>query len=301
MQQKISVVINTFNEEKNIERAIKSVEWAGQIVVCDMHSDDDTVILAKKLGAKIIFHKRTGFVEPARNFAISHADHEWVLVLDADEEVSESLAKKLQEIIIGESVTTFVEIPRKNMIFGRWMQASMWWPDYNIRFFKKGAVTWSDKIHSKPKVEGQGITLPVDERFALIHHHYTSVAQFVERNSKYSAIQARELNHEEVEFKWQDLIKKPLGEFLGRYFANRGFEDGLQGLSLSLLQAFMFLLQYLYLWELQGFKDQKVGFEEMKQISKESGKEISYWFKYGNLSKNPLKRFLQKAKNKVTD
>jgi glycosyltransferase involved in cell wall biosynthesis len=260
---KISVVINTLNEEKNIERAIKSVEFADEIIVCDMHSDDNTVILAKKLGAKIIFHKRTGFVEPARNFAISKAAGEWILILDADEEVPEGLAKKLKQIMDEESVATFVEIPRKNMIFGKWMLAA-------------------------------------EEHLALIHHHYTSVAQFVERNSRYSAIQAKELDQDGVEFSWKDLVKKPLGEFLGRYFANRGFEDGVQGLGLSLLQAFMFLLQYLYLWELQGYKDQKVSWDEMKQITKESGKELNYWLKYGNLSKNHVKRFLQKAKNKIT-
>jgi glycosyltransferase involved in cell wall biosynthesis len=297
---KISVVINTLNEEKNIERAIKSVEFADEIIVCDMHSDDNTVILAKKLGAKIIFHKRTGFVEPARNFAISKAAGEWILILDADEEVPEGLAKKLKQIMDEESVATFVEIPRKNMIFGKWMQASMWWPDYNIRFFKKDFVKWSDKIHSRPEAKGQGITLAAEEHLALIHHHYTSVAQFVERNSRYSAIQAKELDQDGVEFSWKDLVKKPLGEFLGRYFANRGFEDGVQGLGLSLLQAFMFLLQYLYLWELQGYKDQKVSWDEMKQITKESGKELNYWLKYGNLSKNHVKRFLQKAKNKIT-
>src|SRR5688572_7980444 len=137
---KISVVINTLNEEKSIERAIKSVDFADEILVCDMHSDDNTPLIAKKLGAKVIFHKRAGFVEPARNFAISKAEHEWVFVLDADEEVPDSLKGKLKEVINGSGVTTFVEIPRKNILFGRWMKASMWWPDYNIRFFKKGFV-----------------------------------------------------------------------------------------------------------------------------------------------------------------
>jgi glycosyltransferase involved in cell wall biosynthesis len=118
----------------NIERAIKSVSWADEILVCDMHSEDNTALLAKKLGAIVFFHKRTGFVEPARNFAISKASHEWILVVDADEEVSDSLQEKLKDIIKKNGVVTHVEVPRKNIIFAKWMKAAgclkglhTWW------------------------------------------------------------------------------------------------------------------------------------------------------------------------------
>src|SRR3989338_6180720 len=98
MAPKISVVINTLNEEQNIERAIKSVNWADELIVCDMYSEDKTVEIAKKLGAKIFFHKREDFVETARNFAVSKASNDWVLVLDPDEEVIDSLKERLIEI-----------------------------------------------------------------------------------------------------------------------------------------------------------------------------------------------------------
>lgn len=300
MVGKISVVINTLNEEKNIERAIDSVKWADEILVCDMNSDDDTALIAKKLGAKVIFHKRVGYVEPARNFAISKASHEWVLVLDADEEIPDPLSDKLKEIADTSEVLTHVEIPRKNIIFGKWMKASMWWPDYHIRFFKQGSVIWNDKIHSKPKIDGQGLTLPLEERFAITHYHYTSISQFIERNSRYSEIQARELFKDGYRFKWTDLISKPLSEFLGRYFANKGFEDGLHGLALSLLQAFMFLQLYLRIWEMEEFNEQVISLKDLKEETAKSGQDINYWFKYGNLSKNPLKAFLQRAKNKIS-
>lgn len=298
MTGKISVVINTLNEEKNIEQAMKSVAWADEILICDMHSDDDTPVIARKLGAKVIFHKRTGFVEPARNFAISKASHEWVLVLDADEEIPEGLADRLKEIVSGGGVTTFVEIPRKNIVFGKALKASMWWPDYKVRFFKAGAVTWSNKIHRVPKTEGQGLTLPADERWAIIHHHYDNISQFVRRMDNYSNIQAQELKQEGYIFDWADLIKKPLSEFLSRFFAHRGFEDGLHGLALSLLQAYSFLLVYLKLWEMEGFKERSLEFSKVREESEKAGEELRYWFKYGNLSKNPLKRFLQRVKNK---
>src|SRR4051812_14037292 len=109
MAEKISVVINTLNEASTLERAIKSVEWADEVLICDMNSDDNTVDIAKKNGARVIRHERLSFVEPARNFSISKTENEWVLVIDPDEEIPESLAKKLVEIADSGSVTTHVE------------------------------------------------------------------------------------------------------------------------------------------------------------------------------------------------
>lgn len=301
MNGKISVVINTLNEEKNIERAIQSVrELADEILVCDMHSDDNTALVAKKLGAKVIFHKRTGYVEPARNFALSKAEHEWILILDADEEIPQGLIDKLKDITSKPGVTTHIEIPRKNIIFGHWMKASMWWPDYHIRFFKAGSVIWGNKIHSKPKAEGQGLKLPKDERWAIVHHHYDSVSQYLERMNRYSSIQARDLKKEGYQFNWQDIITKPLSEFLGRFFANRGFEDGLHGLALSLLQALSFLVVYLKVWELKEFEQRNINLDEVKEVVNSGGEEINWWFEYGNLSKNPLKRLIQRTRNRLT-
>lgn len=299
MNGKISVVINTLNEEKNLERAINSVKWADEILVCDMHSDDNSAIVAKKLGAKVILYKRLSFVEPARNFAISKASNEWILVLDPDEEIPTTLADRLKEMVQKPIVSTFVEVPRKNIIFGKWMKASMWWPDYNVRFFKKDSVFWGDKIHHPPKTKGQGIKLPGEEHWAIVHYHYSSVTQFIERMNRYTSIQAEELKEEGYQFNWIDSINRPLSEFLGRYFANRGFKDGLHGLSLSLLQALSFLIVCIKLWELNGFNQEEIKLKDVEEVFRKGGEELDYWFKYGNLSKNPLKAFLQRAKNKL--
>lgn len=299
MVNKLSVVINTLNEEENIERAIKSVQFASEIVVCDMYSDDNTAVIAKKLGAKIIFHKRVGFVEPARNFAISKAINEWILILDADEEIPESLAERIKGLVDKPIVASFVEIPRKNIIFNKWMQASFWWPDYNVRLFKKDTVVWSNKIHSKPKTTGQGLTLPAEERWAITHINYRSISQFVERMNRYSDIQAKELKVQGVKFSWQDLIAKPLGEFLSRFFSNRGFEDGIHGLALSLLQSASFLLVYLKLWQMEEFNQENLQLDEIKQEFKKAAGEINYWIKFSRLSANPIKKLLQKARDKL--
>lgn len=300
MNQKITVIINTLNDEKIIQRVITSVKWANEILICDMHSEDDTVNIAKKAGAKVVFHKKEPYVELARNFSVSKASCDWILILDPDEEVSEGLTERIKEMIAKPIVSDYVEIPRKNIIFNKWMKASGWWPDYNIRLFKKGAVSWSGKIHRQPKVEGQGLKLPEEENFAIIHHHYESIFQFINRMNRYTDAQAKGLVDEGYKFNWQDLINKPTSEFMNRYFANRGFEDGLHGLALGFLQAFSFLVMYLKVWEIEKFKEQEINLVDLKKESQKAGQETNYWFKYANLSKNPFKRFIQKAKNRIS-
>ncbi|MCL5072455.1 MAG: glycosyltransferase family 2 protein [Actinobacteria bacterium] len=297
MENKISVVINTFNEEKSIERALKSLKWADEVVVCDMYSEDKTAEIAKKMGAKVVLHKAQKYVELVRNFNISQAENDWILILDPDEEISESLAKEIKRIINIEDAS-FVEIPRKNIIFGKWMKNSMWWPDYNIRLFKKGKVVWESEIHRPPKTEGNGLRLAPEEDFAIIHHHYETISQFILRMDRYTTAQAHDLVKEGYKFNWKDLIHKPTSEFLSRFFAGRGFEDGLRGLALSLLQAFSFLVVYLKVWEENKFVESELGFGEVVNEGKKAGKEINYWFKYGNLSKNSIIRMMQKVRNK---
>ncbi len=299
MQAKISVVLNTLNNESIIERAIRSVKWADEVVVCDMRSDDKTVDVAKKMGAKVFIHERSEYVELVRNFIISKASNNWILILDPDEEVPQSLAERLTEITNGLKQIDYVRLPRKNIIFHYWMKAAMWWPDYNIRFFKKDKIRWGDKIHRPPQTEGEGIDLESNEDFAIIHHHYETISQFLERMIRYTRIQAKELGEEGYKFNWKDLIKKPLKEFLSRFFANHGYEDGIHGLTLSLLQSFSFLIVYLRLWEAEKFRPEAINSKELRQISRQSGKEIDYWFKYGNLSKNPFKRFIQKVQGRI--
>ena len=298
MDKNISVVINSLNEEKNIARAIKSVLWADEILVCDMYSDDKTSEIAKRMGAKIVLHKRVDYVEPARNFAISKASGDWILVLDPDEEIPESLKKRLIQITSSMKQIDYVRIPRKNIIFNNWMKATGWWPDYNIRFFRKGKVRWTDKIHRPPEVSGVGIDLEADEKWVIIHHNYQTISQFIERMNRYTSVEAEQKILEGYKFDWKDLLRKPLNEFLSRFFTNKGYEDGLHGLSLSLLQALSFLIVYLRIWETEKFKEKEIALKEFKELGYRSGNEIDYWFKHANLSDNPFKKFIQKITNK---
>lgn len=273
---KVSVVINTLNEEKNISSCISSVKTlVDEIVVVDMHSGDDTVKIARKLGAEVYRHKRTGYVEPARNYAISKAKNEWILLLDADEKISKSFATEIKKLI--KKQVEYYRVPRKNIIFGKWIKNSRWWPDYNIRLFKKGKVSWADEIHSIPITQGTGEELPSEEKFAIIHNHYTSVSQYVERINRYTSVQANSLLKEKRRASWKDFIDKPAGEFFARYFQGEGYKDGIHGIALSMLQAFSELVVYIKVWEGNKFVESDI---EIEKVSKKIGKiqkDLNYW------------------------
>jgi glycosyltransferase involved in cell wall biosynthesis len=274
---KISVIINTLNEEENLPHAIASVKgFADEIVVVDMHSDDKTPDIAKNLGAKVFEHERVGYVEPARNFAISKATGDWILILDADEEISLSLSKSLRKIVENPDAD-YYRLPRKNIIFGKWMEHTGWWPDYNIRFFKKGYVSWNEIIHSVPTTQGKGFDLEAKEENALLHHSYNSIEQFVERLNRYTTHQVRSLVRGGYKFNWEDLIIKPFDEFFKRYFQGQGYKDGLHGFALSLFQSFSELVLYLKAWQWEKFIDQKVNSSDVTNEIKKKLNELNYW------------------------
>lgn len=300
---KISVVITVLNEQKRIQDCLESVKWADEIVIVDDGSTDRTIEIARKYTDKIIPHKSEGYVEPSRNFAISKATGDWILVLDADEQVPSSLAHKFQEIAKGSTKAECVRVPRKNIIFNKWMQHTGWWPDYNIRFFKKGSVTWPNKIHSQAQVHGLVIDLGPSEETALIHFNYDTVSQFLRKLDLYTTVTANERIAANDPFHWRQIVELPVQEFLSRYFARKGFQDGLHGLVLSLLEGFYEFITCLKVWEQKGFKeagngDVIKGFEESVE---ESRKQLHFWIydkKIAEESQNIKKQFY-KLRRKV--
>ena len=293
----ISVVINTFNEEKNIANALESVrDFADEIVVVDMKSDDNTQEIAKKHGAKVYEHDRTGYVEPARNFAIDKAKGEWILILDADEELTKELAEKLK-LFTEEDNFDYCAIPRKNIVFGKWLQHSRWWPDYNIRFFKKGKITWDSTIHSVPMTNGKGFDLPVKEEMAIVHHNYDNLEQYIERLNRYTTKQAENKKKDGYIFQWRDALTKPSNEFLSRYFFGLGYKDGLHGLALASLQAFSELVLYLKVWQLEKFYAKDLSYKEVINTMKKVNKDENYW--YADTYVNEHGGFSNKVKRKL--
>jgi (heptosyl)LPS beta-1,4-glucosyltransferase len=221
----ISVVVNVRNEAEALSKCLRSIKnLVDEIIVVDMDSTDGSQEIAKNAGAKLYSYRPMKFVEPARNFALSKATGRWILLLDPDEFLNKTLKRELLSITKRNDVD-YVKIPRRNIIFGKWIRHSNMWPDYLIRFFKKGAVTWKKEIHSQPNVKGNGITLLDSEKLAIQHNNYTSISQFVTRALRYSGIQADELFAADYKLKTSDFILKPTQEFNSRFLFSLCFKD----------------------------------------------------------------------------
>jgi glycosyltransferase involved in cell wall biosynthesis len=274
----VSVVINVRNESENLARCLKSLKnFADEIIVVDMHSTDNSYQIATSFGAKVFPYRWMKVVEPARNFAISKATSKWILILDPDEVLSKSLKRELKKITLRSDVD-FVKIPRMNLIFGKWIRHANCWPDYLIRFFKKGSITWKKEIHSQPITKGNGITLLDSEKLAIKHYNYPTVTQFILRALRYSGVQADELQQQDYKLKISDFILKPVQEFNSRFYSAEGYKDGIHGLIFCLLQSFCELLIYVRLWEKQGRGDKVIAKESFVSASQETSYEYDYWF-----------------------
>jgi (heptosyl)LPS beta-1,4-glucosyltransferase len=276
----ISVVVNTYNEAGGLARCLKSVEkLADEIVVVDMQSTDDSVKIAKTFGAEVFSHEKMDYVEPARNFAISKATGKWILILDPDEKISFGLARNLKFIAEKkDNEVDYVLVPRKNIIFGKWMENTRWWPDYIPRFFKKGKVSWPKQIHRQPELKGNIYTLPDDKNSAIVHYHYDSLDQFLSRAMRYSEVQAEELIKEKkYKLSSSDLVLKPAGEFYSRFFVGEGYRDGFHGLALAVLQSYATALVYLKVWEKRKYEKRVLEPKKLKSTFSKLVYETDYW------------------------
>ncbi|MCL4383977.1 glycosyltransferase family 2 protein [Patescibacteria group bacterium] len=296
----ISAVINTRNESENLTKCLKSLAgFADEIIVVDMHSSDDSVGVAKSFGAKVYPFRLMKVVEPARNFGISKVTGKWVILLDPDETLPKSLKEELLKITNRNDID-FVKIPRKNIIFHKWLRHSKMWPDYLIRFFKNGHVHWLNEVHSQPTTEGNGLNLLDSEKLAIRHINYSSINSFFSKALRYASARSEELIAQDYKIKTSDFLLKPIQEFNSRFFTASGFKDGLHGLIFSILQAISIELIYIKIWEKQGFQDKPLPKESFVSASQETVYEYSYWFtKYftAEYTANILKTFFVRVRH----
>jgi glycosyltransferase involved in cell wall biosynthesis len=292
MNKKISVVILTKNEEKNIQECIESVPFADEVVVLDDNSDDNTRSIAEKLGAKV-FRRTLDDFATQRNYALTKASCDWVLFLDADERVSKELGQEIVEAI-GKESNFFYKIPRKNKIFGKYLEHTDWYPDFQFRLFEKGKGTWDRKVHEQLKTNTDGKELSE----SLSHNNYQSIQQFIDKNfGKYADYEAELLTSQGYFFKWRDLLVKPTNEFLRRFFASKGYKDGIHGLVASILVSFATFVTYAKIWEKGGFKSVNLNISDIGKQFEFLGKDIKYWIKKSIVEneKNRVVRFIKKA------
>lgn len=238
----ITVVINTLNEEANILECIKSVrELADEILVCDMYSDDRTVELAQAAGARIEYHERVGFVEPARRFAIEKASSDWVLVLDADERMTPPLAQELRRLAI-ENRYAVVSFWSLYWYFGGWVRHGGFFNGHWRRFFKKNVYldTYMDSealVHMNfEALHGHPDTCYLTSEFYIKHYAYESVEKYMAKTlGRYATIEGKQYLDQGICFSLTRMLWEPLREFMLRFILRKGYKDGMRGLILSAL------------------------------------------------------------------
>lgn len=294
---KLSVVINAQNVEKDLPRALASIKnLADEIVVIDQGSTDKTSQIAKEFGAKVFKHDPVKYVELVRNFAIEKATGDWILILDPDEEIGKELATEIKRTI-KENKADYYRVPRKNIIFGKWIAHTLWWPDYQTRLFKKGKVSWSEVIHSIPITMDKGADIKSDEALAIIHHNYNTIEEYMEKLNRYTTVQADFLIKDNYELSWKDFIGKPFKEFIARYFTGEGYKDGVHGLVLSLLQSFSELVVYVKVWQSHKFTENEVALKSLIGEMKAKEKELHYW--QSDASYKQTGKFADRIKRKL--
>lgn len=218
-----------------------------EILIADIGMEPQlTEELAKMKKVKIVQMGDVPYVELIREKLKNMAKYDHIFFLDADEEISNELSIELKKRGAQHDV---IRIPRKNMAFGSWVQHSRWWPDYQIRLFKKTALIWPTKIHQQPEVTGDIYELPPEEKYAILHHNYESIDDYILRMMKYAKIEATEKIDKKKEYHLKEATQTAISEFISRYFAGEGYKDGMLGFTLGILQLFYSFLVYFYYWE----------------------------------------------------
>lgn len=250
MMQKISVVLAVLNEEDNLENCLESVkELAWEIVIVDGGSTDKTLGIAKEFGAKIVQTSNPSVFHINKNKAIDAAEGDWILQLDADEIVSEKLAKEIKEVILLKSGINGYWIPRKNYFLGKFLSKGGQYPDYTLRLYRKGLGRLPGKdVHEQAEVVGEVGYLKND----LIHMKDKTFSIYLERLNRYTNLLASQLKEAGVKkglFSFAEFIFiKPLLWFIKAYFRHRGYVDGFPGFIFALFSSLRFPIAYIKLW-----------------------------------------------------
>lgn len=275
----LSVVISAFNEEKKIEDCLRSASFADEIILVDNSSTDRTLEIAKKYTSKIFTRQNNPMLNVNKNFGFSKVKSDWILSLDADERITPELQREVISIVKKTKAHGFL-IPRKNIIFGKWIEHSGWYPDHQLRLFKKGKGRFPAlHVHELVKVEGEIEKLKNN----ILHYNYETILQFVSKLSIYIPSEAEAKIKAGYKVKPEDAVNFPAKEFMSRFFAREGYKDGLHGFVLSLLMAFYHLLIFAYIWEKQGFKRTEEILPKSEAEFKSIQKEMQYWFLNENI------------------
>lgn len=270
----ITAIVHTKNSARTLESCLASLTWCDEIFVVDMQSTDETLAIAKRYHATIFHEKQIKFADPIRATYIGKVKTDWTLIIDSDEEVPKTLAKKLRELAMTQGVNGF-RIPRANIIFGRWIEHTGFWPDYIVRFFRTGSCTYPPYVHAQPIIEGVTETIEAKADYALIHHHYDSIEQYLLRLNVYTSLEV-EKTQQNSKLQATDILKSFFDEFFRRFFQQKGYKDGTHGFVISLLQAIYMMVVMMKRWE-QKKEQLSFSLDDVETTISDACSDTTYW------------------------
>ncbi len=251
----LSVAIVSHNEEANLGRTLESVKWADEIVVVDSGSTDRTCDIAREHGARVVMEPWRGYVAQ-KQYAIDLCTKDWILLLDADEEISAGLAQEIRAAIADPNAADGYRLPRKNLFLGRWMRHGGFYPDPKLRLFRrgKGFVTGHDphdRCELKPDLNRIATQGTQQFHGAIVHYTYPNLTLYINHMNRYSSLGAQlAASKGHSRFSIANIVLRPLATFIYNYFVRLGFLDGREGLLLHLYHAGYVSWKYAKAWEL---------------------------------------------------
>jgi glycosyltransferase involved in cell wall biosynthesis len=247
----ISVTLITYNEEANVEDALRSVEWADEIVVVDSGSSDRTVEICRRYTDKVFRREWTGFVDQ-KNHAVTQASHDWILSLDADERVGPELNREIARLRQAGLSQSGYRVPRVAFFMGRWIRHGEWYPDCQLRLFDRRRGRWQGgRIHESVRVDG----VPGQLRGEILHFTYHSLSDYLRRLETYSTLAAEDSLQKGKTPSMRKIVGNPIAAFVKGYIVKRGFLDGVPGLMVAVMGAVSVFFKYAKLYEMRQNPD----------------------------------------------
>ena len=251
----VSAIVVCYNEEQRIEACLESLRWCDEIVVVDSFSTDRTPEICRRYTERFMQRQWAGYRDQ-KAFAHSQATKDWVLLVDSDERVTPALRQEILDALVHDNAAyAGYSLPRLVRYLHRWWWRGGWYPDYDVRLFRRERATWGgNDPHEKILVDGKVRRL----KHHLEHYTYRNIDDHVERINRFTSISSRELKKAGGHWRLSDALLRPPVRFFRSYIIKRGFLEGFAGFYVAVTAAVYVFLKYAKLWELETEEKKKI-------------------------------------------